>query len=342
MRWRAAALCLAGGLCAASGAILAALIAGAGTRAWIPGAGALVVALALAGPLGFAAAGRLDESLRSLLDGVGGWANGHLEARLGLDPGAPAELRRLAEACNRLADDVTARLKTQRQLADTNAALAEETAELGALRERQRIAGDLHDSVSQRLFAIHLLASGAARRTDAPPVVRELEAVSREAQMEMRALLLQLRPPALAARPLRQALEDLAAGAERLGPPTWRVRIADPPQIGPAVEDGLYRIAQEAVANVQKHAEARSATLALVSAADRLELSIDDDGRGFSPVLGTGMGLRQMDERARALGGELRVKSQSGRGTRVEVIVPLLRPAAMDGSRRGEPEEALP
>jgi signal transduction histidine kinase len=130
--------------------------------------------------------------------------------------------------------------------------------------------------------------------------------------------------------------------AERLGAPAWRVRIQDAPQLGPAIEDGLYRIAQEAVANVQKHAEARTATLALACAADRVELSIDDDGRGFSPGQGAGMGLRQMDERARSLGGELRVKSHNGRGTRVEVIVPLLRPARAYGSLRGKAEEALP
>lgn|GEM_PF-587168 len=339
MRWRAAGLCLAGGLCAAAGAIVAALLAGAGAAAWLPGLGAVAAAAVLAVPLGFRGAEAFDRPLRAVVGTVRAWADGRMGTRIAPREGDPGDLRDLAEACNALADAVEERLRAQRRLADANAALARQSAELAALQERQRIARDLHDAVSQRLFGIHLLASAAARQVGAPPAVRELESLSREAQSEMRALLLQLRPPALAARPLRRALEDLCAEARRLGPPVWDVEIGLVGDLGPATEDGLYRIAQEAVSNVRRHAQARTATLSLRSGGDRVELSVDDDGRGFSAggrATG-GMGLPGMDERVRALGGVFRVKSQPGRGTRVEVVVPLVPDRRSDP---GDPAEA--
>lgn len=337
VRWHAALLCLAGGLCAAAGAILTALLAGAGARAWIPGVGAAALAAVLAVPLGFRGAAAFDRPLRDLLAAVRGWTGGDMASRLRLEPGQPRALRDLAQACNTLADAVEARLREQRRRADADAGLARQGAELAALQERQRIARDLHDAVSQRLFGIHLLAAAAARAPGAPQALAELEALSGEAQGEMRALLAQLRPPALATQSLLAALRGLCASTGRPGEPEWRLELVRLPGLGPAVEDGLYRVAQEAVANVQHHAAARRAVLSLCRRGDRVCLAVDDDGRGFTSAAGgAGMGLRGMEERVWALGGVLRVQSQPGRGTRVEAAIPLLRQPAAGPGQAGE------
>jgi len=342
MRWQAAGLCLAGGLCAAAGAILAALLLGDRSAAWATGLGAVVVAAALAIPLGFRAADGYARSLEAVVRTVRAWTDGHMRGRIASVEGDHGDHAELAASCNALADAVEERLRVQRRLADANAEFGRQSAELAALQERQRIARDLHDAVSQRLFGIHLLAATAARAPGAPATVTELEALSREAQREMRALLLQLRPPGLAARALPDALADLCAEARLVGATAWRLDIGALADLGPAAEDGLYRIAQEAVANVRRHAQARNATLSLRRAGDRVELAVDDDGRGFAPGerRPSGMGMPSMDERIRALGGALRITSQPGRGTRVEAVVPVVPAAAAGGLNTGAPAEA--
>jgi len=323
VRWRSAALVLAGGLCGAAGAVLAALGLGHGGLVWWVAGGAATGAVLLGLPLGLLSASRQEASLRRLEATLEAWTDGRMGQRAA--PPEALELAGLVLACNRLASAVQARAQTQRRLADADAALARQGAELAALQERHRLARDLHDAVSQRLFGIHLLASAAARAEGASAEVADLEALSREAQAEMRALLLQLRPPALARRPLPQALAELCAEAERLAATRWCLELGALPALGPGLEDGLFRVAAEAVANVQRHAAAGSASLGLSAAQGSLLLVVDDDGRGFQPGEGApvGMGLQGMRERVQALGGVLRIKSQPGRGTRIEASVPL-------------------
>lgn len=329
VRWRAAGLCLAGGLLGAAGALLALVLANpagpaSAVLAWRAALGGTATALVVGLPLGYRAATSLEAGLRRLAAGVTAWVDGAADARI---PPESGDVGDLARACNTLMDAADARLRTQRRMADADAELLRQSAELAALQERQRIARDLHDAVSQRLFGIHLLAATAVRTGEAAGAVRELEQLSREAQREMRALLLQLRPPALARKPLPEALADLCAAAGRLHHTGWRADIQEVPPLGPAVEAGLYRIAQEAVANVQRHAAAPRASLSLSAREGRLVLAVDDDGCGFTLApAGTrpGLGLAGMAERAAALGGVLRVKSQPGRGTRVEAVLPLL------------------
>lgn len=368
MRWQWAALCCVGGLLASAGGLLAVLlVAGTGgptlRAAWIAAAGGLAAATLIAAPLGFRTGRQIDGTLRRIVARLQAWADGPTADRL---PPAPGALAHLAEACNAFANSVEERLRAQRRIADAEVEVLRQGTELAALRERNRIARDLHDAVSQRLFGIHLLAAAAARTATAPDALRELELRSREAQREMRALLLQLRPPALHRRPLADALAALCAEAEAL-PPTgaWSARHAAPhtawdanqpaaptrtawhtdfgplPALGPAVEDGLYRIAQEAITNVRHHARAHHATLTLHARDGHAWLAIDDDGRGFLPGSGGqrhGMGLAGMRERAALLGGVLHVQSQPGRGTRIEARVPVLEepsPPDPDGGQIG-------
>jgi signal transduction histidine kinase len=206
-----------------------------------------------------------------------------------------------------------------------------------AALERQRIARDLHDSVSQSLFsttlhvrtAQHALVREGLDATG--PVEEELSQIgqlTRGALAEMRALIFELRPGALAEEGLVAALAKQAtalSARERLV-----IEVDGPGErlpLGPRVEEQLYRLGQEALANVVKHARANSATVRIAATDDTVLMEVADDGRGFDPaaVGREHFGLRSMRGRVADLGGRLEVRSTLGRGTVLRVEVPAQR-----------------
>jgi len=206
-----------------------------------------------------------------------------------------------------------------------------------AALERHRIARDLHDSVSQTLFSTTLHVRTAQRaleleQLDATgPVGEELGEIgqlTRGALAEMRALILELRPGALAEEGLVAAL---AKQASALSAREGLVIEVDGPDadlpLGPEVEEQLYRLGQEALANVVKHARASSATVRIAATDDIVTIEVTDDGRGFDPaaVGPEHFGLRSMRGRAADLGGRLELTSAPGAGTVLRVQVPARR-----------------
>jgi signal transduction histidine kinase len=208
--------------------------------------------------------------------------------------------------------------------------------ERGAL-ERQRIARDLHDSVSQSLFSTTLHVRTAQHALELEkldstgPVGKELNEIgqlTRGALAEMRALIFELRPGALAEEGLVAALTKQASALSAREGLVIEVDGPDAPlPIGPEVEEQLYRVGQEALANVVKHARASTATV-LIAATDRtVSIEVSDDGRGFDPaaVAPEHFGLRSMRGRVADLRGRLEVMSAPGRGTILRVVVPTQR-----------------
>jgi signal transduction histidine kinase len=206
-----------------------------------------------------------------------------------------------------------------------------------AALERQRIARDLHDSVSQSLFSTTLHVRTAQRALaleglDATgPVGQELSEVgqlTRGALAEMRALILELRPGALAEEGLVAALTKQASAlSAREG---LVIEVDGPDErlpLGPEVEEQLYRLGQEALANVVKHAGASSATVRIAAEEETVLVEVSDDGRGFDPaaVGPEHFGLRSMRGRVADLGGRLEVMSAPGHGTVLRVEVPAQR-----------------
>ena len=212
--------------------------------------------------------------------------------------------------------------------------------------ERRRLAGEIHDGISQRLVSLwyHLLAAedaaGAVPETSGttvPTLCRELE-VAKElttaALAEARAAIVGLRPSVLDDLGLGPGLESLARNLSDV-----QVELDITAERLPAhVEVALYRIAQEALQNVVKHADASRVRLSLSTGAGGVRLAVDDDGRGFD---GAGLGEAEdrhsygmlgMRERAELIGATLTITSWPGRGTTVEVLVPNGREAA---ERRG-------
>ena len=222
-------------------------------------------------------------------------------------------------------------LADQAAIAIENARLYEQASRVAVVEERQRLARELHDSVTQALYGTTLYAEAATRQLANGQMalvdehLRELRDTAQEALREMRLLIFELRPSVLEGEGLVPALRARLEAVEERAGLTVAFRVEGDGIIVPApVEEGLYRIAQEALNNALKHACARRVEVSLELAPDRAVLEIVDDGCGFEPstaVEGGGLGLDGMIERAEKMGGELILDSAPDAGTRVRVEV---------------------
>jgi signal transduction histidine kinase len=231
------------------------------------------------------------------------------------------------------------------QLQATRAELASAERQAGTLAERQRLARDLHDTLTQGFASVVLLLEAAEESLAlGRPVERHIEQALRSARdnlAESRRVVWALRPRPLTEQPLPQALEELTG---RLGEETGlhaEALVTGTARPLPAhMEEALLRIVQEALANVRKHAAAARVTLTLSFLDDVTMLDVHDDGVGFdhaATVAAGGLGLRAMAERVAALGGSLAVESAPGEGTTIAVEVP-----APAGEAQVEPTERAP
>jgi signal transduction histidine kinase len=216
-------------------------------------------------------------------------------------------------------------------IAIENARLYERSRELSIVEERNRLARELHDSVTQRLFGVVLAAESASTLLAREPgsAAGELERVrelARGAMDELRAVVFELRPASLEAEGLPTALRKHVDVLRRVSGRAIELRVADPPRLPAAAAAQVLRIAQEALQNAVRHGNAERIEVRLESAGGALRLTVADDGRGFdaaAPGLrGRRLGLTSMEERARALGGSLAVVSAPGEGTTVTLEVP--------------------
>ena len=213
-------------------------------------------------------------------------------------------------------------------LALENARLHERSRELSIVEERNRLARELHDAVTQKLFGVVLAAeSGAALlERDVEQVGAQLAVVrelAREAMEELRAVVFELRPASLEAEGLATVLRKHVDVLRRVSGQAIDLRVGELPRLpsGPATQ--VLRIAQEALGNALRHAGAQRIRVQLENGSGRLVLSVADDGQGFDPgaVRGQRLGLTSMEERATELGGTLSVSS-SETGTTVRLEVP--------------------
>ena len=234
-------------------------------------------------------------------------AAGHLEVSPG---GAP--LRQYG-----VMFDVTERVETEH-------ALRRGEAERAAQAERSRLARDLHDSVTQALFAASLKAEALASSPDLVTpagldMVEEVRRLSRGALAQMRTMLLELRGDPIEQVPIRNLLGNLVESAEsRASVRVW-LSVEDEERLPADVHLAVYRVAQEALNNVVRHAGATDAYVDLRAGPSGVELSVRDNGRGFEPTDHdpSHLGLASMRERATEVGGELDVSSAVGEGTSI-------------------------
>jgi signal transduction histidine kinase len=205
--------------------------------------------------------------------------------------------------------------------------------EAAAQEERHRLARDLHDSVKQQLFAIHTGAATAQARFDVEPAgareaLAQVRDSARQAMSEMEAMLHGLRAAPIENVGLVEALkQSCEALAFRTGAVVEFIPGELPPSeaLPPGAQDAVFRVAQEALANISRHARAGHVSVTLGGSRRELELTIKDDGAGFEQS-GTarGQGLSNMRARAAECGGRMEIISQPGSGTRVRMSIPAV------------------
>lgn len=222
-------------------------------------------------------------------------------------------------------------LADQTAVAVENAQLYKQAQQLAVVEERNRLARELHDSVTQALYGITLHAEAAYRQLEAQRAdlaneqLSELRSTAQEALREMRLLIFELRPSVVEMQGLVPALRARLEAVEERAGLRVEMNLDDHLNLSDRVQDGLYRIAQEALNNALKHAKANQIRLNLSGSLSKVTLEIFDDGLGFKPdeaIEGGGLGLDGIIERAELLRGELTIDSWPGKGTTIRIEVP--------------------
>lgn len=233
-----------------------------------------------------------------------------------LSPGGPEEVQRLHQAFMRMLE----RLESERRRAASAALVAQE-------EERARVARDLHDEVNQSLTGLLLRLEAARERAPVQLAgeLAEIRTLANQALQELLALARQLRPTALDDLGLKAALSSHVDELGRQGRVETRFESAgDIAAVPHDVQVVAYRVAQEALSNAARHADAAKIRVRLAREDDAVELLIADDGRGFTfDQASRGLGLAGMRERALLVNGDLRVESRPQVGTSVRLRVPI-------------------
>ncbi len=214
-------------------------------------------------------------------------------------------------------------------IAVERARLFERSAQVGAVEERNRLAREIHDTLAQGLTAVSLqlesadaLLEAAADPARVRQMVQQALALTRANLEEARRSVLDLRAAPLAGRTLVEALALLAEAASL---PVDLLVTGGSQPLPPRVETGVYRLAQEAINNACRHAQASQIVVQLVATPQMVTLTVEDDGRGFdlADVSGSRFGLVGLNERVRLLNGRFHIESTPGKGTRIEAELPL-------------------
>lgn len=227
-----------------------------------------------------------------------------------------------------LAELIQTQKKSLQRLINDDAKAKEAMIEEQVIQERQRLARELHDSVSQQLFAASMLLSAINETIEvdetASKQLQQTEKIVQQAQLEMRALLLHLRPAALKGKTLAEGMTDLLTELRQKVLFTIHERIEEV-RLPKGAEDHVFRIAQETLSNTLRHSKASEVDLLLVERNNRVILRVQDNGIGFElddDTHGGSYGLRNIEERTIEIGGTCKIVSVPNQGTIIEVQIP--------------------
>lgn len=241
------------------------------------------------------------------------------------------EIGRLGDQLVRLGRKWEDQVASLQRLSTNNAELASKARMSAVVEERQRLARELHDAVSQQLFAISMTATAVGRTLDqdferAKRQVQLIEEMAAAAQSEMRALLLHLRPVHLEGKRLVEAIPELVDEMRAKIAIDIALDMEEDLYLNKGMENHLFRIVQEALSNTLRHAKATKMDIVLQRRGDSVRLGIRDNGVGFDPLLKkhASYGMVSMEERVNEIGGSLNIASAPGKGTRIEIRVPIM------------------
>lgn len=253
---------------------------------------------------------------------------GNLSSRI--DEDEDASFSGVFPQFNRMMDAIEERMKWVQRLGEQEVIEKEKAAEAAVLEERRRMARDLHDTVSQQLFAMHMSASALPsllkqHQEQGNIVLEQLITMSQTAQKQMRALIAQLRPVELENRSLEEALDAWFPDYCRQNGLKGIKEQEFIGGISEAIEHQMFLIIQEAMANIVKHAGASLVSLSIREEERRIVFSVSDNGKGFRPEEAGrqgSYGLMTMKERAEKLGGNVDIIAHPGAGTTIRVNIP--------------------
>ena len=233
---------------------------------------------------------------------------------------------RMDRAIETVSNVIHTQRKSLQRITDERAEAQDQLIQERVVQERQRLARELHDSVSQQLFAASMLLSAITENNDdtkAQKPLLQVERIVQQAQLEMRALLLHLRPAALKNKSLAEGLEELLVELKKTVQFDIRYRLEEV-TLSKGAEDHLFRIAQETLSNTLRHAQATEVDILFVERDGLAIFRVQDNGIGFKESDGKGgsYGLESVKERAIEIGGTCKIVSVPSQGTIVEVKLP--------------------
>ncbi|CCQ94861.1 Sensor histidine kinase LiaS [[Clostridium] ultunense Esp] len=279
---------------------------------------------------GLASGRKLKQDLESFSWATEKYARGDLDYRIPIN--GNDEFAELARQFNKMAERFEGQVGSLQKLVEENAELLGQSKQVAVHEERQRLARELHDSISQQLFAIMMQLAALRLMIEKDPAQAKerfhiVEEMAAAAQAEMRALLLHLRPVALKGKKLTEALQALLDELKEKHPIQyeWTMDTIDPLPKG--LEEHLFRIVQEGISNAVRHSHAQKIELHLLKQRSALILRIKDDGVGFrydERKVTSSMGLGTIRERVGEMGGVVELTSTPGKGTILEIRIPIV------------------
>lgn len=283
---------------------------------------------------GFKSAGNhLKNTLDSLSILITQFSNGNYQSSVQFPEGAAGgdELLRIGNELNELGGKLQNQVKSLQRMADEKADFAKSAHKAAVIEERQRIARDLHDAVSQQLFALTMMSEASIKQLEKNPILakeqmKEVAAAALQAQTEMRALLLHLRPVHLSGDSLATGIHKLINELKQKSQIHFQLNISEELQLSNTIEEHVFRIIQESLSNILRHANASEVRLLISKKSKELFVHIQDNGKGFEVAKNndrkTSYGLKTMRERSEELGGTFIIRSNPDEGTYIDIRIP--------------------
>ncbi|TCT23679.1 NarL family two-component system sensor histidine kinase LiaS [Melghiribacillus thermohalophilus] len=249
------------------------------------------------------------------------------------------EIDLISDKLGELAQKLQDQVRSLQRMAEEKSDYAKKARQAATMEERQRLARDLHDAVSQQLFALTMMSQATVKLLEKNPEtareqMEEIAQIALQAQTEMRALLLHLRPVHLSGETLQSGLTKLVDELKQKCQIQFKLEIGEELGLSRSKEEHLFRIVQEALSNILRHSSAEHVHIAVKRRSNEVSLYIHDDGKGFKVneqlENKTSYGLKSMKERTQELGGSFAIRSKVGEGTYINIKIPL------EGDEHGE------
>lgn len=280
---------------------------------------------------GFRSSGTLKERIDYLSVLITQFINGKYESRIHFKE--DDELTRIGNELNMFGEKLQNQTKSMQRMAEEKSDFAKTAYKSAVIEERQRLARDLHDSVSQQLFALTMMAEASSQLIDKSPNtakqhLQDVIEAGHTAQAEMRALLLHLRPVYLSGDSLAKGLEKLIKELQTKCAILFHVELEKEMELKDTTEEHVFRITQEALANILRHSQATDVHLHITTRGDELFIHIRDNGIGFDLDKrldsNVSYGMKTMRERTEELGGIFNVRSILEEGTYIDIRIPYM------------------